>query len=318
MFGGKLRRIYAYVDPSELHHRGLSPMMVQKALKEGNPMIPPGTIRLDDKEWLVDLNSMPEKVLELNSVPVKADATALDPLRKQVHVENIGKIADAAAIQTNLVRIRRAPTWEGKQTVYIPIMRRPGSNTIEVVEGVKKSIPTFLDRLPPREGAPDSGLKLDVVADQSIYVRSAVNSLLKEGLLGAGLASLMVLIFIGSFRSTVVIALTIPLSALVAVIGLLELSTAPKNLRPGMYGYITITVVDDPKALLIPVAALLPSDQPAVMIVEAGRAQRRNLELGLLDGPRAQVLQGLNGDEQIIIPDGKTTMQDGEAVQIAK
>src|SRR5262249_16093308 len=177
VFGGKLRRIYGELDPQELHARNLSFMDVQRALGQGSPMTPPGRLKLGDEPWLPEhlrnkdvllaINSMPDNAAELDQVPVKADRkpSAQDSLRKQVDLKTVGGIADRAAIQTNLVRITRAPAWQGKQTVYIPIMRRPGSNTIQVVEGVKKSIPTFLDRLPPQKDAkgnelPDSGLKL--------------------------------------------------------------------------------------------------------------------------------------------------------------
>ncbi len=276
VFGGKLRRIYAYLDPSELQARGLSLMDVQEKLKEGSPLIPPGTIRFGEdarypflkfKDALVNLNFMPEHARDLDFITVKAERDKLDPVRKQVLIRDLGDqakwsaknakdmakknkdgktIADTAAIQTNMVRITRAPAWEGKETVMIPIFRRPKSNTIQVVEGVKNSIPTFLDRLPVREGEKDSGLKLDVVADQSVFVRSAISSLVWEGLLGAVLASLMVLLFIGSFRSTVVIALTIPLSIMVAVVGLYFTGNTLNLMTLGGLALVMGRLVDDP------------------------------------------------------------------------
>lgn len=261
VFGGKLRRIYGELDPQELHARNLSFMDVQRAMAQGSPMIPPGRLKLGDeqslpahlrnKDVLLSINNMPDKAGDLNQVPVKAGQNGQDSLRQQVDLKAVGGIADRAAIQTNLVRITRAPAWEGKQTVYIPIMRRPGSNTIEVVDGVKKSIPSFLDRLPAQKDdkgneLPDSGLKLDVVADQSVFVRNAVNSLLWEGALGAVLASLMVLIFIGSFRSTVIVALTIPLAALVAVIGLYFTGNTLNLMTLGGLALVMGRLVDDP------------------------------------------------------------------------
>ncbi len=265
VFGGKLRRVYGELDPGELHARNLSFMDGLRALAEGAPMIPPGRLKFGDEPWvrehlrnkdvLLDINSMPAESRDLRLLPVKADNDSRDPTRKLVDLEDVGRIADRAAIQTNLVRITRknlqTNTWEGKQTVYIPIMRRPGSNTIEVVDGVKKSIPTFLDRLPRRQDAqgndlPESGLKLDVVADQSIFIRNAIKNLLWEGALGAVLASLMVLLFIGSMRSTVVIALTIPLSALVAVIGLYFTGNTLNLMTLGGLALVMGRLVDDP------------------------------------------------------------------------
>ncbi len=258
VFGGKLRRIYGELDPQELHARNLSFMDVQRALAQGSPMIPPGRLALGDepgvpehlrhKDVLLAINNMPDKAFELNSIPVKVGNS---DQRQQVDLKAVGGIADRAAIQTNMVRIMRAPAWEGKQTVYLPILRRPGSNTIEVVQGVQKSITTFLDRLPIQKDAkgndlPDSGLKLDVVADQSVFVRNAVNNLLWEGALGAVLASLMVLIFIGSVRSTIVIALTIPLSALVAVSGLYFTGHTLNLMTLGGLALVMGRLVDDP------------------------------------------------------------------------
>ncbi|MBW3539508.1 MAG: efflux RND transporter permease subunit [Planctomycetes bacterium] len=261
VFGGKLRRIYGELDPQELHARNLSFMDVQEALAKGSPMIPPGRlalgeeagvpVHLHNKDVLLAINNMPDRSEELNYVPIKASDAYGGSVRHQVDVKAVGGIADRAAIQTNVVRITREPEWQGQRTVYLPIMRRPGSNTIEVVQGVKDSVPSFLDRLPPQKDAqgndlPDSGLKLDVVADQSVFVRNAVNNLLWEGALGAVLASLMVLVFIGSVRSTLVIALTIPLSALVAVAGLYFTGHTLNLMTLGGLALVMGRLVDDP------------------------------------------------------------------------
>jgi len=260
VFGGKLRRIYSEVDPQQLHARNLSLIDVKDALAKGSPMIPPGRLKFSDEQWipeslrdkdvLLSLNNMPDLAAGLNDIPVKTGRTRLESVQ-QVDINEVGPIADRAAIQTNLVRITREPRWEGQQTVYIPIMRRPGSNTIEVVEGVRKSVPSFLDRLPAQKDAtgndlPDSGLKLDVVADQSVFVRNAIRNLLREGVLGAVLASLMVLAFIGSVRSTFVIALSIPLSALFAIIGLYFTGNTLNLMTLGGLALVMGRLVDDP------------------------------------------------------------------------
>jgi multidrug efflux pump subunit AcrB len=172
---------------------------------------------------------------------------------RPVYVRDVGEVQDTAAIQTNVVRISRAPAWDSKRQVYIPIFRRPGSNTLEVVSGVNERIPQFLDQLPPKEGytdpdtgKPASGLNLDVVADQSVFVRTAIRNLTWEGILGACLASLMVLIFIGSFRSTIVIALAIPLSALVAIVGLYFTGNTLNVMTLGGLALVMGRLVDDP------------------------------------------------------------------------
>jgi multidrug efflux pump subunit AcrB len=240
VFGGKLRRIYIYLDRIKLQAYGLSLMDVQDAIKRNNLMIPTGNAKIGDIDYMIDMENMVGAVEELNDIVVKVHNG------RPVYVKDVGDVEDTAAIQTNVVRISRAPSWESKRQVYIPIFRRPGSNTIEVVEGVRERIPEFLDRLPVKEGRQDSGLNLDVVADQSVFVRNAISSLTWEGILGAALASLMVLVFIGSVRSTVIIALTIPLSALVAIIGLYFTGNTLNAMTLGGLALVMGRLVDDP------------------------------------------------------------------------
>lgn len=247
VFGGKLRRIYIYLDRVKLQAYGLSLMDVQRAIKRNNLMIPTGTAKIGQTDYMVDMENMVEQVDELNHIVVKVIEG------RPIYVRDVGEVRDTSAIQTNVVRISRTPTWESKRQVYIPVFRRPGSNTIEVVNGVRERIPQFLDRLPPKEGytdpksnKPASGLNLDVVADQSVFVRNAINSLTWEGILGASLASLMVLIFIGSFRSTIIIALTIPLAALVAIIGLYFTGNTLNAMTLGGLALVMGRLVDDP------------------------------------------------------------------------
>jgi multidrug efflux pump subunit AcrB len=247
VFGGKLRRIYIYLDPNKLQSYGLSLMDVQQAIKKNNLMIPTGTAKIGNVDYMVDMENMVSEIPEFDDIVVKV----VDG--RPIYVRDVGEVADASAIQSNVVRISRAPGWESKRQVYIPIFRRPGSNTIEVVEGVRERIPGFLDRLPPKvgytdpeTGKPASGLNLDVVADQSVFVRTAIRNLTKEGILGAVLASLMVLIFIGSFRSTLIIALAIPLSAMVAIIGLYFTGNTLNAMTLGGLALVMGRLVDDP------------------------------------------------------------------------
>lgn len=247
VFGGKLRRIYIYLDPGKLESYGLSLMDVQQAIKSNNLMIPTGTAKIGDTDYMVDMENMIESVPEFDDIVVKV----VDG--RPVYVRDVGHVEDASAIQTNVVRISRSPAWKSQRQVYVPIFRRPGANTIDVVNGVRERIPEFLGRLPPKEGyidpetgEPASGLNLDVVADQSVFVRKAISNLTKEGILGAVLASLMVLLFIGSFRSTLIIALAIPLSALVAIIGLYFTGNTLNAMTLGGLALVMGRLVDDP------------------------------------------------------------------------
>jgi CzcA family heavy metal efflux pump len=207
VYGGKLRRILAYVDPRELEVRGLSPMDVVGTLEDFSTLIPTGNAKLGDLDYQILTNGMPERVAEMNDFPVKMHGGA------PVFLRDVGEVEDSHQIQSNVVRIAREPDFEAKRQVYIPIYRQPGANTIEIVDGIRAALDSILERLP-------EGINLDVVMDQSVYVRQAIAGLIEEGVLGALLAAMMILLFIGSLRSTLMITLAIPLSILAAAIGL--------------------------------------------------------------------------------------------------
>src|SRR5216683_877483 len=237
VFGGRLRRIYVYLDRNKLQAHHLSLTDVQQAIKKSNLMIPTGDANIGDLDYQVNMESMVPKVEDFNSIPIKWEDG------QPVLVRDVGEAKDTYAIQTNAVRISEAPKWESKRQVYTPIYRRPGANTIEVVEGIKERIPEFKGRLPTQEGR--EGLNLKVVADQSVYVRENIKSLLWEMGLGAGLASLVILVFLGSIRSTVVIALTMPLSALAAVVGLYFTGNTLNAMTLGGLALVMGRLVDD-------------------------------------------------------------------------
>ena len=201
VYGGKLRRILVYVDPVKLVSRGLSPMDVVHALRRYNVFIPTGNAKFGTLDYQINANGLVPTVKEINDFPIK------QVNGKYVLVKDIGEARDASAIQTNIVHIN------GKRQVYIPIYRQPGANTIEVVDGVKAATKRIAARIPKE-------IKLDLIMDQSHYVREAIHSLIQEGLLGGALAAAMILVFLGSIRSTLVISLSIPLSVLAAFIGL--------------------------------------------------------------------------------------------------
>lgn len=201
VYGGKLRRILVYVDPVKLVSRGLSPMDVVHALRKYNVFIPTGNAKFGTLDYQINANGLVPTVNEINDFPIK------QVNGKYVLVKDIGEAKDTSAIQTNVVHIN------GKRQVYIPIYRQPGANTIEVVDGVKAATKRIAARIPKE-------IKLDLIMDQSHYVREAIHSLIQEGLLGGVLAAVMILVFLGSIRSTLVISLSIPLSILAAFIGL--------------------------------------------------------------------------------------------------
>lgn len=221
VYGGKLRRILAYVDRDKLASRNLSPMDVVKSIRDYNLMIPTGNAKFGDIDYQINANSMAPKVEDLNDFPVQVKANGAP-----IFVRDVATAEDSAQIQTNVVRIN------GRRQVYIPIYRQPGANTIAVVDGLRATIHDILARLP-------KGVTLNVVMDQSVYVREAVANLQHEGLLGAALAALMVLVFLGSLRSTVIVMISLPLSILAAFIGL---AATGQSLNSMTLGGIAIAV----------------------------------------------------------------------------
>jgi multidrug efflux pump subunit AcrB len=194
-FGGKYRQIMVYVDPFKLASRQLSPMDIVNAVNTSNLILPAGDVKMGPFDYYVYSNSLVDNMEELGKVPVKTVGTSW------VTVNDIGKAEDANQIQYNLVRV------DGQRSVYLPIMKQGGdTNTIAVVDGIRDAIRQLYDI--PKQ------LEASVVFDQSAFVKEAIKTLLHEGALGLALTSLMILIFLGSFRATAAVFLSIPLSAL--------------------------------------------------------------------------------------------------------
>ena len=199
VYGGRIRRVLAYVDRDRLAARNLSPMDVVDTLKRFNTFIPTGNAKIGEFDYQINANGMVVEIDQMNQFPIRVGKGGAP-----VYIGDVGRVEDTHQIQTNIVRVN------GRRQVYIPIYRQPGANTIAVVDGIKETIGYLLERLP-------KGINLNVVLDQSIYVRRAIASLEREAVLGAALAGLMIWVFIGSVRSTFVIMLSVPLSVMAAI-----------------------------------------------------------------------------------------------------
>jgi len=200
VYGGKLRRILAYVDHEKAQARGFAPLDVINAIRENNVMIPTGNAKFGALDYQINANGMVHTVAELNDLPLNIGNGPATFIR------DVASVEDASQIQQNVVRV------DGKRQVYIPIYRQPGANTIAVVDGIKAFIKPILERV--------KGVNLDVVMDQSVYVREAIRSLAYEAVLGAGLAAALVFIFLGSYRPMLIVLISLPLACLGAFIGL--------------------------------------------------------------------------------------------------
>lgn len=207
VYGGKLRRILAYVDRMRLEARGLAPMDVVDALKRQSVFIPAGNLKAGNLDYQIFANSMPAAVEDLNDMPIEVRDGA------PILIGDVADVRDSSQIQSNVVRLN------GRRQVYIPIYRQPGANTIEIVSSIRQNLERILQRLKEMD-ASARDLSIEVVLDQSVYVRGALRALQWEGLLGAGFAALIVLLFLRRLRSTVLILLSLPLAILAALTGL--------------------------------------------------------------------------------------------------
>src|SRR6201997_3964574 len=195
-YGGKYRQIMVYVDPLKLQAHALSPMDVVRAMNESNLILPAGDVRLGPLDYNIYTNAQVADADALNRVPLKTEG------QKSVFLSDVGKAVDGSYQQYNIVRVN------GQKSVYAPILKQGGdTNTIAVVNGIKKAILTLRD-IPAQ-------LHTHVVFDQSVFVKQAISTVLREGGIGLFLTAIMILLFLGSMRATSAVFLSIPLSVMI-------------------------------------------------------------------------------------------------------
>ncbi len=201
VYGGKLRRIYIYVEPDKLEARGISLLEVMQAVQKSSTMIPTGFANIGDINYNVNAGGLIKDIEDFNDIVIKFDNGA------PIYVRDVGYVKDAGAIQTNIVRIN------GRKQVYVPIYKRPGANTIDAVDRINKSLSVLKERLP-------DDVDLDVIFDQSVYARNAIGGLRNAGLGGLILVVLVIFLFLGNIRSALIASIALPLSVLFGIIGL--------------------------------------------------------------------------------------------------
>ena len=203
VFGGKLRAVMLYLDRIKMQARGLGPMDIMGACDQFNVFVPSGDVKIGENDFALMSNSMYEFVegkAGMGNVPLQAAQGNAEYLR------DVAVAKDAAFIQTNIVRVN------GRKQVYIPVYRQLGASTLKVVSTLKDSLPDMQARLTR------PGIALKLVMDQSVYVRASIAALVQEGALGSILCSLVILLFLGQWRMTMIAVMTLPLSVLGAII----------------------------------------------------------------------------------------------------
>jgi multidrug efflux pump subunit AcrB len=198
-YGGKVRTIMVDLNSAALYGKGLSATDVSNALNLQNLILPTGTVKVGTREYLIQLNSSPELVSALNYLPIKTVNGA------PVYMRDVAQVRDGYQVQTNIVRI------DGKPSALLTVLRHGGASTLAVVAGVKKLLPAVEATLPP-------ALRITPLFDQSLFVRASVSGVVREATIAACLTGLMILLFLGSWRSTLIVFLSIPLSILTSLI----------------------------------------------------------------------------------------------------
>jgi len=225
-FGGKQRQIMVDLKPGLLQSKGLSATDVVTAINQQNLILPSGTAKIGKAEYDFDVNASPKTVRELNDLPVKVIGNSI------VYVRDVANVRDGFAPQTNIVR------QDGRRGTLMPILKAGNASTLDVVKGVRDILPRVASTLPPE-------LKIQPLADQSLFVRAAVSSVIREAVIAACLTGLMILLFLGSWRSTLIIAVSIPLSILTSILVLSFLHETINVMTLGGLALAVGILVDD-------------------------------------------------------------------------
>ncbi len=225
-YGGSKRKIYVFVDPEKLQALNVSQTEIAEALQKNTTMIPSGIARIGKLTWGIDAQGMIKDVKDFNDIVVRYDKGI------PVYIKDLGRVEDASAIQTNIVRI------DGREQVYLPIFKRQKANTIAAVEAVKKALPKLQERLP-------EDVKLNVIFDQSSYVKTSINGLMAAGIGGVVLIVLVLLLFLGDFRSALIVAISLPLSVLFGMLVLYFTGQSINSITMGGIALVLGLLVDN-------------------------------------------------------------------------
>ncbi len=225
-YGGKPRQIMVDIDGPALFANGLSATDITAALNAQNLILPAGTAKVDTREYNVRMNSSPETIAGLGDLPIKQVGNTT------IYLKDIAQVRDGSSVQTNIVR------QNGKRAALLTILKSGGASTLDIVNRVKLALPKILSTLPPE-------LKVNLLFDQSVFVRSAINGVMFEALIAACLTAAMIMLFLGSWRSTLIVTISIPLSILCSVIVLNLLGQTLNVMTLGGLALAVGILVDD-------------------------------------------------------------------------
>src|SRR6202522_782137 len=253
-YGGKQRQVMIDLNQNLLQSKGVSPQDVLNAVADQNLVLPGGTAKIDEFEYDVLMNASPKTVAELNDLPIKQVG------RATVYLRDVANVRDGFAPQTNIVR------QDGHRGVLLSILKAGTASTISVVKGVRELLPRVAQTLPPQ-------LKIQPLADQSIFVSAAVSGVIREAIIAACLTALMILLFLGSWRSTLIIGISIPLSILTSVIVLSLLGQTINIMTLGGLALAVGILVDDATVTIENIERYFEEGHPQREAILDGAAQ---------------------------------------------
>ena len=227
-YGGKQREIMVDLDPAALQARGMSPADVVTAITDQNVIAPSGTVKIDKFEYQVETNSAPSLIEALNNMPIKAVNGTV------VYIRDVAHVRDGNPPQTNIVRVN------GRRGVIMNVLKTGTASTLDIIKSIRTILanPALKGQLPPT-------MRIDALTDQSIFVRAAISGVVREAIIAACLTAVMILVFLGSWRSTLIIAVSIPLSILCSLILLYALHETINIMTLGGLALAVGILVDD-------------------------------------------------------------------------
>ncbi|MGI4816187.1 MAG: efflux RND transporter permease subunit [Janthinobacterium lividum] len=252
-YGGKMRQIMVDLDLQKLQEKHLSPMDVVNAVSAQNLILPTGTAKIGATEYSVDLNASPSSIEALNDIPLKTGNAGT------LYLKDVAHVRDGFSPQTNIVRVN------GQRASLLSVQKSGNASTLDIVDRIKALMPTLKNMVP-------ASLNIDPVSDQSMFVRAAVQGVIREALIAACLTALMILLFLGNWRATLIIAVSIPLSMLTSIVVLSALGQTINIMTLG--------------GLALAVGILVDDATVAIENISQNLEQGKVLEAAILDGAR--------------------------------
>ncbi len=253
-YGGKQRNISVDIDPAALQAKGLSAVDIVNAVSAQNLILPTGTAKLGSLEYNVEMNGSPQSVAELNDLPVRTVNGAT------IYLKDVAHVRDGFSPQTNIVMAN------GQRGVLMSVYKTGNASTLSIVDRVKRQLADYASSIPP-------GLHLTLFFDQSLFVRAAIQGVLREGIIAACLTAVMILLFLGNWKSTLIIAISIPLSILVSILLLSALGETINIMTLGGLALAVGILVDDATVAIENISRNLDMGKDTVQAILDGAQQ---------------------------------------------